>query len=87
MKNMLTTFTLVAALVMATGCSESESDPLYANCVSIEMKEQMVGWEESDRPSVKVGVQQGCKLLIKECDESPQGEMCNALRTKFNAKL
>ena len=47
----------------------------------------MVGWEESDRPSVKVGVQQGCKLLLKECDESPQGEMCNALRTKFNAKL
>lgn len=83
MKHIVLKGILIASFSMHFGCSLSESDTLYANCVSIGMEEQMVGWEESDRPSVKAGVEQGCDMLIKECEGSPDGELCDALNQKF----
>ncbi len=82
MKNQLKISFFGLLVLSSLGCSES--DPLYSNCVTIGMKEQMVGWEESDRPSVKVGVENGCRMIVKECENNPESEMCKAVREKFN---
>jgi hypothetical protein len=87
MKYLIITIMAPVSFFMAVDCSLAETDRLYANCISIGMEEQMVGWDESDRPSVKKGVEMGCGLLIKECKDNPDGEMCKAFRNKFNAAL
>ncbi len=71
--------------MLTTACSKSELDVLYSNCLDIGVKEQMVGMEESDRYSVKKGVEMGCEIVKKECTNTPDGEMCSAFRKKFNA--
>ncbi len=87
MKALLTTSIFVASISILVGCSKSDADPLYSNCVSIGMEEQMKGWDESDRPSIKVGVEQGCKIVVRECKDNSKGELCTAFRNKFNAEL
>lgn len=47
------------------------------------MIEQMEGMSESDRPSVKRGVRQGCKIVTKECTDNPDRELCKAFKLKF----
>ncbi len=69
--------------IFVCACSSSDSDVLYDKCVKTGMKEQMVGMEENDRYSVKVGVEQACKQLLKECKENPNGEWCAAFKSKF----
>lgn len=56
------------------------------NCVETGMVEQMKGWDESDRASVNVGVEQDCKAFTQECKENADSEVCIALREKFNSK-
>ena len=77
---------VVSAISMITflyACSESKNEALYNGCIEIGMVEQMEGMSESDRPSVKQGVQQGRKIVTKECTDNPDGEMCKAFKLKF----
>lgn len=67
---------ILVVLAVNAGCSKTNADSFYDNCVEISMVEQMQGWDESDRPSVKVGVEQGCKMAVDECKNHPESEMC-----------
>lgn len=69
-----------------TACSAADDQVLYANCVELGTQEQMEGWDESDRPSVKAGVEQGCKMIMQECEKDPDGAMCKAFKDKYGAK-
>ena len=73
------------AILLISACSDTK-EPLLAGCLSIGMEEQMQGMEESDRYSVQKGVEMGCGMVIKECDKSPDGEMCIAFKKKFGGE-
>ena len=77
---------ILLLLMGVSACSASDEEVLYNNCVDIGTEEQMEGWDESDRPSVRAGVEQGCKMIIKECEKDPRGAMCTALKDKYGAK-
>jgi len=79
---------IIAAIiyVFLVGCSASESDPFYESCLSIGMQEQMQGMDESDRKSVRFGVEKACDMLSEECKENPEGVVCFASKEKFNSK-
>lgn len=77
---------VTVAILMITflcACSDSKNDALYKGCMELGMIEQMKGMNESDRPSVKHGVEQGCKIVTKECTDNPDGEFCKAFKLKF----
>lgn len=77
---------VITATTMTTflfACSESKIEVLYDGCLEIGMIEQMEGMSESDRPSVKRGVRQGCKIVTKECTDNPDRELCKAFKLKF----
>ena len=73
----------ISMITFLCACSESNNEALYNGCIEIGMKEQMEGMSESDRPSVRHGVQQGCKTVTRECTDNPDGEMCKAFKLKF----
>lgn len=81
MKN--STILFFVSLVTIVGCSKTDTNSFYSNCVEIGMVEQMQGWDESDRPSVKVGVEQGCKMAVDECNKNPESNICASLKQKF----
>ncbi len=74
---------LIFIVMSMCACSSSNSNPLYEGCVEVGMKEQMEGMEESDRVSVRAGVEQGCEVIVQECKKNPAGEMCAAFQKKF----
>lgn len=76
---------IIALFLLIQGCSSSDSDTLYKNCIKVGMVEQMEGMEESDRKSVEAGVELGCELIVEECEKQPEGEMCKAIQQKFNS--
>jgi hypothetical protein len=76
---------LVFLLAMFFITSYVNADALYENCVKVGVKEQMKGMEESDRYSVKIGVENGCKILVKECKSAPTGSMCKAVKKKYGS--
>ncbi|PVZ69522.1 hypothetical protein [Pelagibaculum spongiae] len=79
-------FLLISATVLTlSACSETK-ESWVEGCLNIGMEEQMKGMEESDRFSVKKGVEQGCQMFVQECKKSPDGEMCIAVKKKFGAK-
>lgn len=75
-------FAIATTLFLVSACSDSTS-PLLSGCLDIGMKEQMQGMEESDRYSVGKGVEQGCNMVVQECEREPSGEMCIAFKKKF----
>ncbi|WP_189398076.1 hypothetical protein [Arenicella chitinivorans] len=77
---------LLMVLLCVGGCSVSGEQALYNNCVDLGTEEQMEGWDESDRPSVKAGVKQGCEMIMKECEKDPDGAMCVAFKEKYGAE-
>ena len=79
------TLLISTVILLISACSETK-DPLLAGCLSIGMEEQMEGMEDSDRYSVQKGVEMGCDMVIKECDKSPNGEMCIAFKKKFEGE-
>ncbi len=75
--------TAIAFSVLMCTYSYSSAGSFYENCIELSMKEQMRGMKEADRPSVKAGVERDCKLLVKECEERPDGQMCKIFKKKF----
>ncbi len=71
----------ILSILTLTGCTEANS--FYGNCVVMGTEEQMEGWDESDRPSVRAGVEMGCKLFVEECQKNPEGETCIAVKKKY----
>ena len=47
------------------------------------MLEQMKGMQKSDKCSVQIEVKHGCKMLVRECEKSPNWEMCTAIKKMF----
>lgn len=84
-KTMKKVLLISATLLIISACSETK-DPLLEGCLSIGMEEQMEGMEESDRYSVHKGVEQGCQMVVQECKNSPDGQMCIAFKKKYEAK-
>lgn len=75
--------TVILMVTFLYACAESKNDDLYNGCIQIGMVEQMEGMNESDRPSVKHGVEQGCKIVTKECTDNPDGKLCKAFKLKL----
>jgi hypothetical protein len=75
--------TLIFIVVSMYACSSSTSNLLFDGCIEAGMKEQMEGMDESDRASVRAGVEKGCEMIVQECNKNPEGEMCAAFQNKF----
>ena len=74
---------VISMVTFLCACSGENNDALYNGCMEIGIIEQMEGMNESDRPSVKHGVEMGCKTVTKECTDNPDGDMCTAFKLKF----
>lgn len=74
----------LSLLILTLGCAPNEGgNALFDRCLTIGMEEQMEGMSESDRKSVRMGVEQGCKMIVEVCDQDPDGEMCANVKNKF----
>ena len=87
-KNLLISTLCIASSALMSGCQKEASaiDTAWNNCNAIGIEREMKDWDESDRPSVEMGVKQGCDMLKNMMCKDEASESCTQFVSMHNKK-